>query len=76
MEPQDNPKREIVIIITYVDGVILAVAVALRLLARWRSKAGFAADDWWIVGSLIPSYAMLISGAMSKDPRVAVYEFF
>ena len=76
MESPDNPKGEIVIIVTYVVGVILPVAVALRFLARWRSKAGFAADDWWIVASLIPSYGMLISGALSKHPGMAVYESF
>ena len=68
MNPLDNPRGDLVITMTYVVGVILAVAVALRFLARWRSKAGFAADDWWIVGSLIPSNGMLISGAISKYP--------
>lgn len=66
MSESDNPRGEIVIRMTYAVGVLLAVAVALRLLARWRSKAGFAADDWCIVGSLIPSYGMLVSGALSK----------
>ena len=68
MHTPDNPRGETVITMTYIDAVILIVAVALRLLARWRSKTGFAADDWWIVGSLIPSYGMLISGAMSMRP--------
>ena len=68
MDPLENPRGDIVITMTYVVGVLLAVAVALRFLARWRSKAGFAADDWWIVGSLIPSYGMLVSGAISKRP--------
>ena len=48
-------------------GVIETVAVCLRLLARWKSKAQFAVDDWIIVATLIPSYAMLVLGTFSKS---------
>lgn len=48
-------------------GIIETVAVCLRLLARWKSKARFAIDDWVIVATLIPSYAMLIIGAYSMS---------
>lgn len=43
-------------------GVIDAFAVALRLLARWRSNAAFAADDALIIASLVPLFAMIVLG--------------
>lgn len=43
--------------------VILPIAVALRLLSRWKCRAGYGADDCWITLSLVPTYAMLISGS-------------
>ena len=59
-----NPRGELVIKVTIACGVLETLAVVLRLLARWRSKAAFAADDWWIVATLIPSYAMLAVGCL------------
>jgi hypothetical protein len=32
--------------------VLTILAVFLRFLTRARSKASFAADDWWVVASL------------------------
>ena len=49
-------------------GVIETIAVCLRLLARWKTKAQFAIDDWIIVATLIPSYAMLVLGTFSRSP--------
>ena len=46
-------------------GTIETIAVCLRLLARWKSKARFAIDDWIVVATLIPSYAMLVVGSFS-----------
>lgn len=46
-------------------GVVDAIAVSLRMLARWRSKAAFAADDALIVASLVPLFAMIIIGHLS-----------
>ena len=50
-------------------GVVVATletfAVILRLLARWKSKAVFAADDILVVMSLIPSYVMVLVGVLS-----------
>lgn len=43
--------------------ILVTVAVLLRLLGRWRSKAAYGADDWLTVASLIPFYAMCILGA-------------
>lgn len=59
-----NPRGDLVIKVTIACGVLETLAVFLRLLARWRSKAAFAADDWWIVATLIPSYAMLAVGTL------------
>lgn len=59
-----NPRGELVIKVTIVCGILETLAVILRLVARWRSKAAFAADDWWIVATLIPSYAMLTVGIL------------
>ena len=59
-----NPRGELVIKVTIACGILETLAVFLRLLARWRSKAAFAADDWWIVATLLPSYAMLAVGCL------------
>ncbi|KAL9134101.1 MAG: hypothetical protein Q9175_004718 [Cornicularia normoerica] len=59
-----NPRGDLVIKVTIACGVLETLAVFLRLLARWKSKAAFAADDWWIVATLIPSYAMLAIGCL------------
>lgn len=34
------------------------IAVALRFLARWRTHAGFKADDWLILLALFPCAGM------------------
>ncbi|CAD6563519.1 MAG: hypothetical protein ASARMPRED_000008 [Alectoria sarmentosa] len=59
-----NPRRDQVIRVTVACGVLATVAVCLRFVARWRSKASFAADDWWMVASLIPLYCMLAVGSI------------
>ena len=38
--------------------VLATVAVLLRVLARWKSKASFAGDDLMIILSLFPFYGM------------------
>ena len=65
-----NPGRGLVICVTLTCGVLATVAVFLRFVARWRSKASFAADDWWVAASLITSYGMLAVGSISTfvDP--------
>ena len=70
-----NPGRDRVIRVTVACGVLATVAVCLRLVARWRSKAPFAADDWWVVATLIPSYGMLAVGSISVliDPIIFHY---
>ncbi len=49
-------------------GVTVTIAVVLRLVARLRSKAVIAVDDWLIVASLIPTYGMLVCGGFSQFP--------
>ena len=38
--------------------VLATVAVLLRILARWKSRASFAGDDLMIILSLFPFYGM------------------
>ena len=38
--------------------ILATVAVLLRILARWKSKASFAGDDLMIILSLFPFYGM------------------
>ena len=47
-------------------GVINTAAVALRLLARTRTKASLAADDALIAASLIPLYGMVVIGHLGQ----------
>lgn len=49
-------------------GAIVTIAVLLRLLARWKTKAAFAVDDWLLVASLVPTYGMLVCGGFSQSP--------
>lgn len=44
--------------------VIDTLAVGLRLLARSKTKAPFAIDDYFIVGSLVPLYGMIAAGTL------------
>lgn len=51
---------------TIACGVIVTAAVILRLIAHWRNNQRFYNDDWWIIATLIPTYAMLVVGMLSK----------
>lgn len=55
----------VIINMTIVVAILVTIAVILRSLARWKSKAGFDIDDYFIFGSLIPLYAMLACGSLS-----------
>lgn len=63
-----NPGRDLVTRVTIACGVLETVAVCLRLLARCMGNSSLAADDWWIVATLVPSYAMLANGMISVFP--------
>ncbi len=51
---------------TIACGVLETLAVIFRLLAQWKNNRRFYRDDWWIVASLVPSYAMLAVGILSE----------
>lgn len=40
--------------------IIVTLAVILRFVARKKIKATLATDDWLLLASLIPTYAMLV----------------
>ncbi|KAG7009144.1 ubiquitin carboxyl-terminal hydrolase 2 [Physcia stellaris] len=61
---RDNPFGAHAINNSVAMGVMATVAVALRLLARSKSKAALAIDDWLIVGSLLPLLAMVCSSVI------------
>lgn len=63
---KNNPRGAQAINISIAMGVMATVAVALRLFARSRSKAALAIDDWIIVGSLLPLFAMVCSSIISE----------
>ena len=67
-----NPERNQIVRVTVACGILATLAVFLRFLARWRSKASFAADDWCMLASLVPSYCMLAVGSISSfdDPNI------
>ncbi|KAL8806417.1 MAG: hypothetical protein Q9182_001332 [Xanthomendoza sp. 2 TL-2023] len=56
----------IIIHMTIVVAIVVTLAVFFRSLARWKSKAGFGIDDYFIFGSLLPLYAMLACGLVRK----------
>ncbi|KAF7513473.1 hypothetical protein GJ744_008767 [Endocarpon pusillum] len=54
--------------------VLAGVAVVLRLIAKRLVKSRFAADDWWIVGSVLTMWvagSILAWGLLSHDGRGA-----
>lgn len=63
--PGHNPRGVRAVNVSIAVGVIDTIAVALRLLARWKTKASIAADDWFVVASLLPLYLMITASAFS-----------
>ncbi|KAL8776368.1 MAG: hypothetical protein Q9194_003196 [Teloschistes cf. exilis] len=61
---EDNQQSAYVVRVGIAFGIIDTVAVLLRLIARWRSNAAFAADDWWIVWNLVPLCSMVAVGTL------------
>ena len=66
-----NPRGAEVIRVTIACGILEAAAVTLRFLARWKSNAKFGPDDWVMLITLIPAYAMLVAGWYSTSPPSA-----
>ena len=56
-------------------GIIDTVAVALRIFARRRSNAAFAADDALIIASLVPFYSMMIIDHFSQSTTTLIFQF-
>ena len=69
-----NPGAGLVIRTTIACGVLETAAVILRLIARWKSNASIARDDWVLVAALVPSYAMLANGIVSTfgNPKIVI----
>lgn len=63
---KSNPRADQMLQVTVAITVLATTAVPLRLLARWKCKADYAMDDWFMVGSLIPLYAMAATRAMRR----------
>ena len=63
---QANPRGAQAINVSIAVGVLAPVAVLLRILARSRSKAPLAIDDWLIVASLLPLFAMVSASILSQ----------
>lgn len=61
-----NPRGDSVVRWTIVLGVIDTFAVILRFLMRKKSGTKIAADDWWIMASLVPVYCMIGSASLCE----------
>lgn len=55
-----NKRGDTIMNISISIAIIVTFAIILRFIARKKTKAALAADDWFIVASLIPTYAMLV----------------
>lgn len=71
-----NPRGHQVIQLSIAVCVIDTVAVAVRFLARWSTKAKLALDDWLIVASLVPFYGMITSSWLRMYPEIACFAAF
>lgn len=63
----ENPVGNQVIRVSIALGVLVTLAVPLRLLARWKSKAKFAMDDVLIIISVLPQYVMVTLGVLGSS---------
>lgn len=55
-----NGRGETIVNTSIAIAIIVTIAVILRFIARKKIKATLAADDWFILASLAPAYAMLV----------------
>lgn len=56
----NNTRGETIVNTSIAIALIVTFAVFLRFIARKKTKASLAADDWFILASLVPAYAMLV----------------
>lgn len=57
-------------------GVIDTLAVMLRFYLRKRSGIRISTDDWLILASLIPAYAMILDTGFCQSSRPESVERF
>lgn len=64
---EDNPVGARAYHIGIALAVLATAAVMLRVTARWKTKASFAADDILVVISLLPFYVMVVLSYVGKS---------
>ena len=62
----DNPRGHTIVVVSIADAIISPIVVTLRLVARYKSRAGYGVDDYWITFALVPVYGMLICCGFCK----------
>lgn len=56
----ENGRGELILKTSIAIAVIVTFAIILRFIARKRTIAALGTDDWVILSSLVPAYAMLV----------------
>lgn len=59
-----NERGETILNTSIAIAIIVTFAVILRFIARKKTQAMLAADDWFILASLVPAFAMLVIASM------------
>ena len=68
-----NRRGHAILTISIACGILETIAVALRFLARRKIASKYRMDDWLILSSLIPNYAMIVAGGFCElDDRMTV----
>ena len=61
-----NRRGHAILSISVACGILETIAVALRFLARRKIASQYRMDDWLILSSLIPNYAMIVAGGFCE----------
>lgn len=69
-----NPDGDKIIRLSVAMTILAGIAVFLRLLARPRTGASYAADDGWIAASLALFYAYMGLQIWSKQHHRIIFE--
>lgn len=67
-----NDRGHAILTISIACGALETIAVALRFIARRKLGAGLRSDDWLILLSLAPNYAMIVAGGFCESDRFVV----
>ncbi|KAI9782522.1 MAG: hypothetical protein M1816_001860 [Peltula sp. TS41687] len=72
-----SAESEASFIVAVTMAVLAGLAVALRLLTKTWTKAGYAVDDWWLLFSLLTMYAYvgLIEGGGGLDITTLIFDY-